>query len=76
MPAQPDLASVFELIVANPGISDREIAETFFGVGAAGASVNALCRELAEQRRTVRRLRPDTLFGNWPADRRSSSTSR
>jgi hypothetical protein len=56
------------LIAANPGISDREIALQVYGPGSVGTLVNGLCRELVEEGLTKRRLRPDYLLGNWPAE--------
>jgi hypothetical protein len=58
--------SALELIVANPGISDRELAEQAFGPGTLGSAVNAVCRALADAGLTRRRLRRDGLLGNWP----------
>lgn len=72
MPGSPTRDTVLELVVANPGISDREIAETLYGPGASGAAVNATCRQLADESVTKRRLREDGLMGNWV----SSATSR
>jgi hypothetical protein len=60
--------TALELIAANPGISDREIAERVFGPGSIGSQVNGICRELAESGLTKRRLRKDYLLGNWLAD--------
>lgn len=56
------------LIAANPGISDREIAVRVYGPESVGTLVNDLCRNLVEEGLTKRRLRPDYLLGNWPAD--------
>jgi hypothetical protein len=59
--------AILALITQQPGISDREIAGALFGVGTSGNMVTPLCRELASQGRTRRRLRPDALLGNWIA---------
>jgi len=57
--------AALKLIRDKPGISDREIAEIAYGPGSLGTMVNQLCRELAEDGLTRRRLRPDYLLGNW-----------
>ena len=59
--------TALKLIRAKPGISDREIAEAVYGRGSLGTMVNPLCRELADEGLTRRRLRPDHLLGNWLA---------
>lgn len=57
--------TALKLIGEKPGISDREIAEAVHGPGSPGTMVNQLCRDLAEEGLTRRRLRPDHLLGNW-----------
>lgn len=57
--------TALKLIGDRPGISDREIAEAVYGPGSLGTMVNPLCRELADEGLTRRRLRPDHLLGNW-----------
>jgi hypothetical protein len=65
MPDRPTRESLLELIAANPGISDVEIARTFFGPGSSPAAVNGLCRDLASNSLTIRRLGLDGLMSNW-----------
>jgi hypothetical protein len=61
-----DAAAALVLISARPGISDREIAEAAYGSGTPGYAVNAICRQLAADGHTQRRLRGDGLLGNYP----------
>jgi hypothetical protein len=68
MAATFDKDAALVVIKARPGISDRELAEVAFGIGAGGQSVNAICRQLVTDGHTRRRLREDGLFGNYPVD--------
>jgi hypothetical protein len=67
--AHPFRDAVLDLIKAHPGISDRDLAATFFGQGTPGRRINGLCRELAEAGLTRRWVRPDLLLGNWSRQR-------
>jgi len=65
----PSLADkIIEVIVRQPGITDRWLAEAIFGPGAAQQKVNGRCRLLANQNKIVRRKRDDGLIGNFPSN--------
>jgi hypothetical protein len=56
------------LIALRPGISDREIAASVYGPDSPSQLVTPICRTLASEGATRRRLRPDGLLGNFLRD--------
>jgi hypothetical protein len=59
--------TVLALIRQRPGISDRELEGAIFNGSANGGTLTPVCRELASAGVTRRKLRPDSLLGNWLA---------
>lgn len=65
---------ILELASAEPGLTDREIANRLLGRDAPQQAVNQVARQLASEGRIVRRERPDGKIGNYPAEGRGSLT--
>lgn len=57
---------VLELVAAEPGLTDRELADRLLGHGAPQQSVNQAANGLAGAKRLLRRRRADGLIGNYP----------
>lgn len=65
----PTLAErVAEFVPKNPGLTDREIADTLLGRAAPQQGVNQVCRRLAEDGVIARTRRSDNLIGNFPLE--------
>jgi hypothetical protein len=56
---------ILELLVAAPGLTDREITDRLAGRNRGQQTVNQMCRQLENEGRLVRRSRHDGLIGNY-----------
>jgi len=64
-----------KVLEASPGLSDRQITDTLFGLGKPQQTVNQVCRSLAQQGLIIRRRTPDGIIRNFISDGDASFSS-
>lgn len=56
---------ILRLLLNNPGLTDRELADSIKGHGRSPQYINQICRALVSRHILVRKKRSDGLIGNW-----------
>jgi hypothetical protein len=71
--ASPMREQVLKLVSAQPGITDRALADAILGRHVHPSRVNQACRRLVEADQLTRQYRADGRLGNYPTDAVPSS---